>query len=844
MVAALGPLDWGPVIGGYLAALLMAAAYTAIGLFMSAQTDNQIVALLLTAVVGGLVYLAGAPVLVNLVGEPWAALLRGVGSGSRFAAIERGVLDLRDLVYYLSVAFFFLFATVFTLDTKRWSHGERTAAYRRNSILSLVLVGANLLVLNVWLAPLWNLRVDATAQKEYTLSQSTKDLLGTLQEPLLIRAYISAQTHPLLDPLRPQVEDLLREYAIAGNGKVTAEVVDPAQNPELEAEANQTYGIQPTPFQVNDRYQAAVVNAYFDVLVRYGDQDTVLNFRDLIQVAPQPDGALDVGLRNLEYDVTSAIKKAVYGFQNIETVLGAQSEPATLTLYVTPNLLPPELAAAPATIQQVADELNAKTGGKLAFTQVDPTDPNSGVTADELWQRYGIQPIPLSLFGTDGYYLHLVVTNGDQVQVIYPQNDMSEGTVREAIQSAVLRTATGFLKVVGLWTPSATPTQDAFGQMQQPLQSYNFLRDQLSQAYTVRDVDLTGGQPPTGVDMLLLVAPQNLSDKERFAIDQYLMRGGSVVVLAGNYQATPDQFTGQLTLAPIQEGLGELLRHYGVDVQNSLVMDMQNQPFPVQTVRDAGGFQVQEIQALDYPFFVDVRADGMDQTQGIAGGLPNVTLNWASPVVVDAAKTATATVSTLLQSTANAWLRSDTNIQPDFDRFPATGFPVEGELAQRTLGVALQGELPSYFAGKANPLVETDASGAMTNTAPVGQLDQSQATARLAVIGSGEFVNDLVLQLSSSLVGQQALNNVQYVQNTVDWALEDTDLLGLRTRGAFTRLLAPLDDAGRQRWEWITYGLVVAGLLLVGGAAYAWRRSEKPMALAPRNEFKDLEEIG
>ena len=59
--------------------------------------------------------------------------------------------------------------------------------------------------------------------------------------------------------------------------------------------------------------------------------------------------------------------------------------------------------------------------------------------------------------------------------------------------------------------------------------------------------------------------------------------------------------------------------------------------------------------------------------------------------------------------------------------------------------------------------------------------------------------------------------------------MEDTDLLGLRTRGTFTRLLAPLDDAGRQRWEWITYVLVLAGLLLVGGLAYAWRRSEKPM---------------
>ena len=50
-VSLLGNLDWGPVIGGYLAALLMAAAYAAIGLFVSSRTDNQIVALILTVLV-------------------------------------------------------------------------------------------------------------------------------------------------------------------------------------------------------------------------------------------------------------------------------------------------------------------------------------------------------------------------------------------------------------------------------------------------------------------------------------------------------------------------------------------------------------------------------------------------------------------------------------------------------------------------------------------------------------------------------------------------------------------------------------------------------------------------
>ncbi len=66
-VALLGPLDWGPVIGGYLAALLMASAYTAIGLFISSRTDNQLVALILTVIVSGFFYLIGSSGVTDFV---------------------------------------------------------------------------------------------------------------------------------------------------------------------------------------------------------------------------------------------------------------------------------------------------------------------------------------------------------------------------------------------------------------------------------------------------------------------------------------------------------------------------------------------------------------------------------------------------------------------------------------------------------------------------------------------------------------------------------------------------------------------------------------------------------
>jgi ABC-2 type transport system permease protein len=668
------------------------------------------------------------------------------------------------------------------------------------------------------------------------------------------------------------VEDILREYAVAGKGHVTAEVVDPAHDPVLEAEANQSYGILPTPFQVADRYQASVINAYFDILVRYGDQDVVLNFRDLIQVeqaaGQNSGGGVDVRLRNLEYDLTSAIKKVLYGFQSIETVLAAQAQPLKLTLYATPATLPAELAAAPSTMRQVAEELAQKSGGKLVFEEVDPTAPatdarGASSTVEALAQDYGSQPIPASLSGSDSFYLHMVLqpsganssgasaSAGSTAQVIYPQNDMSEVAVRGAIEAAALRTSAGFLKVVGLWTAPGLAQPDMFGQTQPPLlshwQSYNLLRDQLRQEYKVRDVDLADGQPPVGVDVLLLVAPQNMTDQQRFAVDQFLMRGGSVVVLAGHYAVAQDAVDGQLALQPLSGTLGDQLRHYGVDVPQRLVLDRQNQPFPTEVVRSAGGIQVQEIQAVDYPFFVDVRPNGMESQAGITSNLANVVLYWTSPVVITPTLAPTVTATTLLQSSPNAWLRSGANIQPDYQRYPESGFGVEGELGVQPLAASLQGPFSSYFAGKPNPLAQAPitATGPTAPSAPVvAPLLQAADSARLVVVGSNEFVDDAVLQLASSLVGDQVLNNVQFVQNAIDWAVEDTDLLSLRSRGLATRLLEPLGETQQQFWELLTYFMVLGGLAAVGAAAHTRRRRERPMQLSERDAFVKASIIG
>jgi len=844
-VEVLGNLDWGPVFGGYLAALLLAAAYTAIGLFVSSRTDNQIVALILSVLLCGLFYLVGSRGVTDFFGDRVGEILRAIGTGSHFESIERGVVDLRDLIYYLSLTAVFLTLNVVSLDSKRWSAGERTRPYRRSVALTSVLVAVNMVALNVWMFPLNGLRLDLTAQREYSLSQTTRDLLGNLQEPLLIRGYFSEKTHPLLAPLVPSIRDMLREYEVASGGMVQLEIVDPAEDPEVEAEANQTYGIRPSPFQVAGRYETSIINSYFDVLIRYGDQNAVLGFRDLIEVEPLRDGNVDVRLRNLEYDLTSSIRKVVYGFQSVDAVLAALEEPAQLTVYLTPNTLPDMLADVPVTIEKVVRDIAGESNGKFAYSVVDPDAPDSPVTRQDLYDRYGLQPFAVSLFSGESYYLHMVLQVGDQAQVVYPSGDLSEADVRMAIESALKRVSPGFLQVVGLWTPPAEPTQDAFGQMQQPISSWQQLRDSLSQEYEVRTVDLSIGQVSTDVDVLLIVAPQAMTDKERFAIDQYLMRGGSVILAAGNYGVMVDQFVGGLGLKPLEGGLRDMLAEYGIEVEESLVMDPQNEAFPVPVTRQVGDFQVQEIQALDYPFFVDVRPDGMASDSPIVSNLSAVTLNWASPITIDEEKNAEREVTKLLQSSPASWTRTDTNIQPDFELYPELGFAVGEEQEPHTLAVSVQGVFESAFKDEPSPLEgsaaeegegveETEEEAAEEPIA--GTIEASPETARLMVIGSAEFVDDIVFDISSSLSRDRYLNSLKLVQNGVAWSTEDLDLLNIRSRGTYARVLAPMTERQQSFWEGANYVVALLALAVIGFVWNAERRNEQPMELTINND--------
>ena len=359
---------------------------------------------------------------------------------------------------------------------------------------------------------------------------------------------------------------------------------------------------------------------------------------------------------------------------------------------------------------------------------------------------------------------------------------------------------------------------------------FNQLQSFLTGDFDVVTDDLSSGVVPADADLLLIVDPVEYSAKQVFAVDQYLMKGGTVILASGAFSAQINQ--GSLVASARNSGLSDWLNHHGVSIEQALVMDPQNAAFPVPVTRQVGGFTFQDLQMLDYPYFPDVRSDGLDEELAFFAGIPQLTLSWASPLSLDPSDTITA--QSIVCSSEGSWTSADTNVMPQFEAQGVSGFVPQGEQKSAVMGALLKGKFNSFFAGQDSPLLDiqddTDAESEQDSSAANGEseevegeaaegfgvvssvIEHSTESARLIVFSSNDFLADQTLQMVGSADGTLYVNSVQLVTNIVDWATEDESLVGIRARGNFNRPLVGLDETQRSTIEWLNY---LAALCLI-----------------------------
>ncbi len=328
-----------------------------------------------------------------------------------------------------------------------------------------------------------------------------------------------------------------------------------------------------------------------------------------------------------------------------------------------------------------------------------------------------------------------------------------------------------------------------------------------------------------------MLKPEDLGDQQVYNLDQYLMRGGRMIVCSGNYSAN---FSGAgLSVAPVETGLDDWLAHHGVTIEQTLVLDDRNQA--AADPRDANTplGTMRTWTLAPYPYLVQVRDEGFLDAN-ITSTLDAVGIYWGSPLKIDGTAEEVE-VRELLRSSERSWTDSDTS-QVGFVDYTV---PEEG-LAPQLLSVALNGKFSSYYRDR--PVPDSPAPTPTDPTEPAAAPDDPETDApsdvrnvalttspetRLVVIGDAAFLSDFVARTIGPNDGGFFVENLTFLKNVIDWTNLDSDMLEIRSRGLVSRDLARLSPRRQLLVEVIAYAMTL--ILLAAIAVHMrWRRERQP----------------
>ncbi len=479
----------------------------------------------------------------------------------------------------------------------------------------------------------------------------------------------------------------------------------------------------------------------------------------------------------------------------------------TVKAFISAELPPhPQIKAIERYTRDLLDEYAANSKGKFVWEALDPA---SDEKIKQEAHRLKVFPRNLAVLkqtqqSVAQAYLGIAFQHGGKIEAIpfvASINDL------EYQISSTIRRMTRKKRKIGFSSGHGEPsTTRGLRAAQQQLKDY-----------AVTTVDLTEGKKPipNDVDLLVVVGPQKpFAARAKYEIDQFLHQGKAVALfLDGMVLQTPrGQFGHQAPPRIAQAnrlGLDKMLEHYGVKLHQDLVMDRQNQ-----RVRLPAG-QGQAV-ITNYPAFPIVTA--LDRENAITRKLKAYVSVFPSSVeLTKAAKEGKGGVQgqVLARSSKASWR------QTGFFLFDALRQPKPTkDLGPFSLAVALQGALPSYYAGKAVPPAGPAKPGEDRVEKPPKETKRSPTSARLVVFGDSDMIKDQYLGLSQG-------RNLALLLNTVDYLAQDESLIAIRTKSQTSRPMDKVEDGSVTMAKVGNIVGLPAAFILLGIARWRWRRTRR-----------------
>ena len=297
-LAFAGNLDIGALIAQYIGAILLSSSLVSIGIFASSLTKNQIVAFIISLSVSMILLVLGLDFINITLPSSLSILLQDLSPLTHFSSITRGLIDLRDVLYFISIDIAFLSITY--LNTKGKSLNSNSPQYRnlRIGVGSLVVLS----LVFAWFGSSIQGRIDLTEDKIYSLAPSTKQIFNDLDDYLTITLYES-KDHPINTALTARdVNDFLSDLdARSKYIKIKHRYPDAD---EKDKEESEIAGIPPVQFNVQRQGEFQVKTGYLGMTLAYANNKEVIPFIESL------DG-LEYKLASLTFKMLNDTKKSI-----------------------------------------------------------------------------------------------------------------------------------------------------------------------------------------------------------------------------------------------------------------------------------------------------------------------------------------------------------------------------------------------------------------------------------------------------------------------------------------------------------------------------------------------------
>ncbi|MBW2014629.1 MAG: Gldg family protein [Deltaproteobacteria bacterium] len=658
-------------------------------------------------------------------------------------------------------------------------------------------------------------RMDLTSNRIYSISKASKKVVSTLSEPLTIDVFFTKNLPAPYNNTERYLHDLLEEYAIHANKYFNYRFYD--VSPESEginplAQENQklarNYGIHPVQIQAFEEDEVKFKKAYMGLVLIHGD---------MIERIPTI-----TSINGLEYKLTTAIQK----LNNKISALLSLSDKIRVKLFLSSSLksVAPfmglsELPEYPDKLKEIIDQVNSKNYGKLEYTYIDPSTTQ---TDQKPLGKYNLMHLKWPDL-SDGKIqagsgiIGLVMEYNEKVReipllrvlripIIGTQYHLTDIDELEEIINDNLETLVDINEDIGYLADHGTHEISGFSPMgQKNPESLSTFSSLISQTYSIKPINLKDQTIPSSLNCLVIARPtESFSDYELYQIDQALMRGTNLALFLDAFNEVRDNSQQNFGLnrgfkyVPLDTGLNKLLAHYGIDMKKSYVMDenCHKQRLP----RSMGGGE------RPIYFAPIIKNKFINHDLKFMNGINGLVAVKISPLELDEERISNnkLTAVKLFSSSEKSWeMRENITLNPMFLHPP----PSADELQSFPLAYIIEGEFPSYFAGKPIPEKISNETDTETKDNPESDvesetkkenIDMSQIKGRGGFISKGKPAK-IFLLASSEMLKDTVLDpegnspNDMFVLNAIDTLNHRQNIAIMRSK---ILRFNPLHDTG------------------------------------------------